>query len=606
MSKRVLLATALFMTMSDVSAQPPFSLSLDGEWSFRVDSMKVGISDRWFADSTDRATWQRVQIPNYWEAYPGLALYDGWGWFARSVRLPKPLAPLSMHFAGVDDEAIVWMNGVEVGSHSGYTDPFTVDISSVVHEGENSVVVLVKDNGGGGGIYRSVTILETFALENFLKGPYSGMPAIRSADWVREAVIYSVYLRSFSPEGTFAGLERRIPELKNLGVTVLWLLPIHPVGEKARKGPLGSPYSVQDYYGINPEFGMMADFKRLLATAHKNGLKLIIDLVANHTAWDSKLIREHPGWFARDGKGAIKPPNPDWTDVAQLDYSKPGLRQYMTDMMVWWVRDIGIDGFRCDVAELVPTSFWDEARSRLNRIKPVMMLSEGSIPEHHARAFDITYSWNIYDVLGPLLSGKRPVALLDQILKNEESKFPVGSLRLRFSTNHDKNAWDSPAILKFGEDGLRLATVLVNTMPGVPLIYTGEEIPNDKKLSLFEKVNVNWSQARKMESLYRTLFQLRKEHKALSRGQMVRVGSPDSVYAFVRVAGTDRILSVLNFGSRALTASLQLPTERIFPGKKQVVVEDVFARSRTTAASDELKQMQVELAPRGYAVFVIR
>jgi glycosidase len=419
-------------------------------------------------------------------------------------------------------------------------------------------------------------------------------------------VIYSVYLRSFSQEGTFAGLERRIPELKNMGVTVLWLLPIHPVGEKARKGPLGSPYSVQDYYGINPEFGTMADFKHLLVTAHKNGLKLIIDLVANHTSWDSKLIKEHPEWFARDGKGAIKPPNPDWTDVAQLDYSKPGLRQYMTDMMVWWVRDIGIDGFRCDVAELVPTSFWDEARSRLNRIKPVMMLSEGSIPEHHARAFDITYSWNIYDVLGPLLSGKRPVALLDQILKNEELQFPAGSLRLRFTTNHDKNAWDSPAVLKFGEDGLRLATVLVNTMSGVPLIYTGEEIPNDKKLSLFEKVNVNWSQPREMQSLYHALFQLRKEHKALSRGQMVRVPSPDSVYAFVRVAGTDRILSVLNFGSRALTALLQLPTERILPGKKQVILEDVFTRSRTTVGSDELKQMHVELAPRGYAIFVIR
>jgi glycosidase len=160
--------------------------------------------------------------------------------------------------------------------------------------------------------------------------------------------------------------------------------------------------------------------------------------------------------------------------------------------------------------------------------------------------------------------------------------------------------------LKFGQDGLQLATVLINTMSGVPLIYTGEEIPNDKKLSLFEKVNVNWAQPRKMQSLYHTLFQLRNEHKALSRGQMVRVTSPDSVYAFVRVAGTDRILSVLNFGTRALAASLQLPIERIFPGKKQVIIEDVFTRSRTTIASDELKQMQVELGPRGYAVFVIR
>ena len=362
-------------------------------------------------------------------------------------------------------------------------------------------MVLVKDNSGGGGIYKSVTMTETSRLEDLLKSQYFGKPALRSADWAKDAVIYSVYLRSFSPEGTFAALEKRLPELKDLGATVLWLLPVHPGGVKNRKGSLGSPYSIQDYYAVNPEFGTMGDFRRLVAAVHKNGMKLIIDLVANHTSWDSKLIKEHPDWFVRDISGKIVAPNPDWTDVAHLDYSRPELRKYMIDMMCWWVREVGIDGYRCDVAELVPTSFWNEARWRLNRIKPVMMLSEGTIPEHHMSAFDITYAWNIYDQLLPILSGKRPATTLDQLLRNEYLQFPTGALRLRFATNHDKNAWDAPAILKFGPAGLKAATVLVNTLPGVPLIYTGEEVANDRRLSLFEKVEVDWQRPKEMGKL---------------------------------------------------------------------------------------------------------
>jgi glycosidase len=241
-----------------------------------------------------------------------------------------------------------------------------VNLDSVLRFGDNHIVVLVMDNGGGGGIYKPVTLIETKFLDDLLKSIYYGKPALKSPDWVKDAIIYEVYLRSFSKEGNFAGLEKKLPELKSLGVTVLWLMPIHPVGRTNRKGTLGSPYAVQDYYGINPEFGTLQDFKRLLNAVHRNGMKLIIDLVANHTSWDSKLINEHPDWFTRNERGNIVPPNADWTDVADLDYSKPDLRHYMIQMMLYWVRDVGIDGFRCDVAELVPTDFWDEARARLN------------------------------------------------------------------------------------------------------------------------------------------------------------------------------------------------------------------------------------------------
>lgn len=590
------LTLATFFTMTLPSPGKAGSRqSLDGEWLFQVDSLKAGITAGWFRESADMNRWQKVQIPSFWESYPGMAAYDGWGWFARKFTVPAIPGPMSLHFAGVDDDAVVWVNGAEVGTHSGYSDPFVVDLKGTIHLGENTVVVLVKDFGGGGGIYKPITLIETSALDTLLRSAYSLKPAVRSADWVRDAVIYSVYLRSFSKEGTFAGLEKRLPELKTLGATVLWLMPIHPVGVKNRKGTLGSPYAVRDYYGINPEFGTMADFKHLLAAAHKQGFRLIIDLVANHTSWDSKLLTAHPEWFTKNSAGTIVPPNADWTDVADLDYTKAGLRKYMVEMMVWWVKDVGIDGFRCDVAELVPTDFWEEARNALDAVKPVMMLSEGSLPEHHLKAFDLTYSWNIYDALGPLVQMKRPVALLDQILKNERLQFPAGSLRMRFTTNHDKNAWDSPAVARYGADGLRLSTVLVNTLPGVPMIYTGEEVANDKKLSLFEKVDVDWTRPRDVGKIYQQLFLFRKQHPSLVRGDMVRVATSneDVVYAFWRVAGDDRVLVVLNFGAEPRTVRL-VPEE--FSGR--------YREAFSGAVLDLTSAAEVSLGPSGYAIYV--
>ena len=593
------------MAVSASAQESAFRLSLDGEWLFRVDSMKVGITGGWYLDSLDRSGWERVQTPKYWEEYPGLASYDGWGWFVRTFVLDRPGGEISLHFAGVDDDAVVWVNNIEVGGHTGYTDPFALDITSALRPGLNTLAVLVKDNGGGGGIYKPVTLIPTRALDELLKSPWYGTPALKSADWVRDAVIYSVYLRSFSPSGDFEGLEKGLPALKDLGVSVLWLMPVNPVGELNRKGPLGSPYAVRDYYGINPEFGTLPDFKRLLAAAKKQGMRLIIDLVANHTSWDSKLITEHPEWFKKDARGNIVSPNADWTDVAGLDYTKPALRRYMIDMMRWWVKDVGIDGFRCDVAELVPNDFWEEARVQLNRIKPVMMLAEGSLPQEHVKAFDLTYSWNVYDALDPLLRGKRPVTLLDQILKNERLQFPTGSLRMRFTTNHDKNAWDAPAVLKFGTDGLRLATVLINTLPGVPMIYTGEEVANDRKLSLFEKTGVDWTRPRDMGNLWKFLIGIRHSHLGLSRGDMLRVPSnPEAdIFSFFRAAGTDKVLVVLNFSAEPRTASLSVPMDKIFPRQGSVKMKEVTTGKTIVLQPGQPQELSLE--PRGYRIFTV-
>ena len=289
---------------------------------------------------------------------------------------------------------------------------------------------------------------------------YSALHARASANWVKHAVIYEVYLRSFSKEGTLKALEGRIPELKQLGVTVLWVMPIHPTGIINRKGSLGSPYSVRDYYAVNPEFGTLDDVKSLVHTVHQQGLKMIIDLVANHTAWDNPMLMKHPEWYTHNASGKIIPPNPDWTDVADLNYDNPELRTYMIAMMKYWVQDIGIDGFRCDVAELVPTDFWETAEKELESIKPVLMLSEGSLPEHHLKAFDITYSWNVYDVFDKVLGGSTPATIFHDLLKTESHQFPKGSLRMRFNTNHDKNAYDGSAVEKFSPQGAKATAVL--------------------------------------------------------------------------------------------------------------------------------------------------
>jgi glycosidase len=582
-------------------------IPLDGRWLFSTDPDKAGVREGWYTDSIDRSEWDSIEVPCFWETLSGLSTYDGWGWYAREFMVEKTTEPMSIHFAGIDDDAVVWLNGEEVGTHSGYSDPFALDVSEILRDGKNLIVVQVIDYDGGGGIYKPITLVETKYLDDLLKSEYFGMPAVRSADWVKDAVIYEAYLRSCSPEGTFAGLERRVPQLKALGITVLWLMPIHPIGMKNRKGVLGSPYALQDYYSVNPEFGTLRDFKKLLNTVHKNGMKLIIDLVANHTAWDSRLMMEHPEWFTRDSAGNIMAPNSDWTDVADLDYSRPGLHRYMIEVMRYWVKDVGVDGFRCDVAELVPTTFWEEARRRLNPIKPVMMLSEGTLPEHHVKAFDLTYSWNIYDILKPLLDGKHPATVIDEILKMERLQFPTGAIRMRFTTNHDKNAWDAPAVTKFGNEGLKLAAVLVNTIPGVPLLYTGEEVANDRKLSLFDRAEVDWNRPRDMEQLYRSLFTLRREHKALSRGEMVRVASSHDhdVYAFFRVAGSDRVFVVLNFSSEPRFSIISIPMERVFPGERKAVLKDIFDETRVEAVAGTQEQIVLALEPRAYKVFVI-
>lgn len=428
--------------------------------------------------------------------------------------------------------------------------------------------------------------------------------ARHSEDWVRRGIIYEVYTRSFSPAGNFTGVEKRLPELKKLGITILWIMPIHPVGVLHRKGTLGSQYSVQDYYAINPEFGTLDDFQRLVNSAHKLGFHLIIDLVANHTAWDSKLIKEHPEWFKKNSAGNIESPNPDWTDVAALNYAQPGLRRYMIEMMKYWVRDIGVDGFRCDVAELVPTDFWEDARAALDSIKPVMMLAEGAYPPHHLKAFDASYGWNTYQVLAPIIQGKKSALALDTVLDIERSAYPHGSLRMRFSSNHDENAWDASDVKKFGIKGAKLAAAVVNTLPGIPLLYNGQEVGNSKKLKLFEKISIDWKGGSEFRKLYAKLFNLRKNEPAFSDGEMLQLSTSNSqhVYAFARISGTNKFIVVLNFDRKAFRGSIDVSSPGLATGGP-IILTDVSTKKTIMAAVPSSKIIPIKIPAMGFHIF---
>lgn len=244
-------------------------------------------------------------------------------------------------------------------------------------------------------------------------------------EWSKNATIYELNTRQFSEEGTFKAAQRQLPRIKELGIDIIWLMPINPIGKKNRKGTLGSPYSVKDYFEVNPEFGTLQDLKNFVNEAHKLGMYVILDWVANHTAWDNVLVEKHPEWYAKDYKGDFRPtPWWDWSDIIDLDYSKPGLREYMTEALKYWVKEADIDGYRCDVAGFVPLDFWNNARKELDAIKPVFMLGEWESRDLHASAFDMTYAWDWNEKLHNICMGKADVNQLYIYYSWNERFFP--------------------------------------------------------------------------------------------------------------------------------------------------------------------------------------
>lgn len=410
-----------------------------------------------------------------------------------------------------------------------------------------------------------VAIISLISLVNFTLAQqprdFSKENARQSQDWVKDAVIYEIFPRNYSNKGDFNSITKDFDRLKDLGVTVLWLMPIHPIGKEKSKGTIGSPYAVKDFYAINPDYGTSDDLKRLISEAHKRNLKVIIDIVANHTAWDSVMMK-NKAFYTQDKSGNIIPPVPDWLDVADLNYENPELRKYMIEMLKTWIRDYDLDGFRCDVAGFVPTDFWETARAEVDKIKSnTIWLAEWESPDLLVKAFDLDYSWENHAALTQVLQGLKPASEIQRVWREQNAKFPKNALRMRFSDNHDERR----AIARFGEKGALAAQALAFTLDGVPMFYNGMEAGDTAESgapALFEKLPVFWQFAERrpeFPKFYKGMIELRKNSTALRRGDLTWLKNSDEnrVLTFVRKSGNEEILVAINMTSAPFFGSVE-------------------------------------------------
>ena len=394
--------------------------------------------------------------------------------------------------------------------------------------------------------------------------PYApeSFEGILHPDWSRKAVIYQVNTRQFTSAGTLNAATAEIPRLKALGVDILWLMPIHPIGEKNRKGTLGSPYSIRDYRAVNPELGTMEDLKAFVDAAHVNGMKVILDWVANHTAWDHPWVTQHPQWYARDWQGGhVSTPWWDWSDIIDLDYSHAALRREMADSMAFWVREADVDGFRADVAGYVPPDFWTDVRRDLQAIKPVWMLGEFNHRDLHLTSFDASYGWAWAEALMKIAKGQADTGALYGFYSENESAWPTGAQRMIFTSNHDENAWAGTEFERFGP-ALSNSFALLFTSEGIPLVYNGQEAGNDKRLKFFERDPVAWKD-HPHAALIRDWIAFRDAHPALHNApwgaRMVQVKNSDAqkVFSFVRAKAGDAVLVAQNYSAEPRTVTLE-------------------------------------------------
>ena len=403
-------------------------------------------------------------------------------------------------------------------------------------------------------------------------------------------MIYEVNVRQFTPEGTLAALRRQLPRLDSLGVDILWLMPVQPIGRKNRKGTLGSYYAIADYTAVNPEFGTAADFRGLVDDAHRAGMRVILDWVPNHTAFDHPWITAHRDFYelgpdgapvnARDNEGKAT----DWTDVAELDYGNPALRRAMLGEMRWWLDSMNVDGFRCDVAGGVPDDFWAAARAELRAAEPeLFLLAEAESPRAHA-AFDMTYGWELHHLLNEIARGAKGTGELDAYFARQRRDYPPGAYRMYFTSNHDENSWNGTEFERMGANH-RPAFVLAATAErSMPLLYTGQEASLSKRLRFFEKDTVDW-RGPSLAPFYRRLFDLKHAHPALANGawggaqRTLATNGGARVYAYTRTRGTSTVLVALNFGDAPATVAYE---SLAYPGR----YTDWFDRTPVAMGAD--------------------
>ncbi|MBK6267283.1 alpha amylase C-terminal domain-containing protein [Marivirga sp. S37H4] len=363
--------------------------------------------------------------------------------------------------------------------------------------------------------------------------------------------IYEVNIRQYTPEGTLQAFIPHIQRLKNMGVDILWMMPVQPIGEKNRKPPLGSYYSIMDYTAVNPDFGSLEDFKSLVEKAHELNMVVILDWVANHTAYDHHWATKHPEYYNLDSLGNLQSPVEDWTDVADLNYDNADLHLEMMREMKWWLTETDIDGFRCDVAGMVPNEFWEMAIDSLKATKDVFMLAEWDESKMHKAGFHMTYGWEFHHLLNNIAQGKANADSLQAYIERDNQRYNSSDFRMFFTSNHDENSWNGTVFERMGEAYEALA-VLASTIKGMPLIYSGQEAGLDKRLPFFDKDSIDWSDLN-YEEFYSNLLKIKKQNPSLWNGtyggKAERINTKhntENIYAFSRKKDDNEVIVILN------------------------------------------------------------
>jgi glycosidase len=463
---------------------------------------------------------------------------------------------------------------------------------------------------------------------------------VKNPEWVKNAVIYEVNIRQYSKEGTFTALEKDLPRIKELGVDIVWLMPIFPIGETNRKisqtklieevkNPaerkkyLGSYYSIKDYYTVNSDYGKIEDFQSLVKRIHELGMYVILDIAINHTAWDNKWITTHPDFYIRVKPGTIPwnkkwmkehpeyfkriqrlgmtyPINPtefDWWDVADLNFENEDLRKEMVNVFNYWVSKYDIDGFRCDYAAGVPTDFWNELRPALEKVKPVFMLAEADMPEHHLKAFDMSYDWKFHHIMNQIAIGKKTANAIEKHFAWVDSSYAVGSILMEFTSNHDENSWNGTEFERL-DGGAQTFAVLAATVPGMLLVYNGQEAAFNHRLKFFEKDSISWNIYEYTE-FYKNLIKLKKENKALwngiNGGSFKRIETTDNnnIFAFIREKDENSIVIILNLTKKQRTFAI-----------RNNIADGMYTNALNGATFELKKNLKLVFTPWQYSILV--
>lgn len=414
--------------------------------------------------------------------------------------------------------------------------------------------------------------------------------------WADDATMYEVNVRQYTEEGTLAAFADQIPRLGDMGIEILWFMPIYPISVERRKGPMGSYYAISDYTAINPEMGTMDDFKSVLNKAHERDMKVIIDWVPNHTGWDHAWIKDHPEWYEKDSTGAVThPEDTDWYDVASLNYDNEEMVKAMIADMGFWVTEVGIDGFRCDVAHNVPDAFWKEVSLHFaQEEKPLLFLAESDHPPHRNEGyFHLNYGWHLHHIMNEIAKGEKTMADVAAYLKENEQKHEKG-FHLHFTSNHDENSWKGSAIERFG-DLHELMNVFAFTFQGMPLIYSGQEAGLDRKLAFFDKDEIEWG-TYDAAPFFKSLIDLKKENESLynrvDRANTQILYSEGNVIHYRRQSEGNKVDVIMNASDS--------PQEYVLVG--DVKGKDYFGKN----GFDEKKGEVLTLQPFGYMVVVER